>query len=83
MKKFKITIVLLIIFCGCKFERHDAIITPANKTAETITQHEYGVPLYIVVVIDSCEYLITQYYNANAALTHKGNCKYCKERSKK
>ena len=32
------------------------------------------IPPYKIVVIDSCEYLVTQYYNANASLTHKGNC---------
>jgi len=32
---------------------------------------------YGIVVFDSCEY-ITQ----NAILSHKGNCKYCKERNK-
>ena len=36
----------------------------------------------IVVVIDSCEY-IRQHTYLNDIHTHKGNCKFCKERRQK
>ena len=35
-----------------------------------------------VIVIDSCEYLInTSHPTTYVNFTHKGNCKYCKERN--
>lgn len=34
-----------------------------------------------IVVIDSCEYLVNGFSSANNySITHKGNCKYCRER---
>lgn len=37
--------------------------------------------VFKVVEIDSCEYIVAhgKFFNG---LTHKGNCKFCKERSK-
>ena len=39
-----------------------------------------GIP---VVVIDSCEYLRVLTYNYNYVYSHKGNCRFCKERRQK
>ena len=38
---------------------------------------------YLVIEIDSCEYLMfsNRPVSADMAITHKGNCKYCKERA--
>lgn len=35
---------------------------------------------FSVMIIDSCEYICTE--NDIRTLTHKGNCKYCKQRAK-
>lgn len=35
-----------------------------------------------VTVIDSCEYLTYPGYGGCVTFTHKGNCKYCKQRNK-
>ena len=42
-----------------------------------------GEKIEIAKASDSCEYLVTQYYSANAALAHKGNCKFCRARAEK
>ena len=37
-----------------------------------------------VVTVDSCEYISHSSYSAGVVtLTHKGNCKFCKERNEK
>ena len=41
---------------------------------------------YKLKVIDSCEYLLKEYYaykKASISIVHKGNCRFCKERRKK
>lgn len=68
-----VLLVVTIIFPSCEtrnVEKYD-------------TEFEIrGFPLQIYV-IDSCEY-IGRVYNSNSdKLTHKGNCKFCAERSKK
>jgi hypothetical protein len=32
-----------------------------------------------VVTIDSCEYITFSTFNGYKGITHKGNCKYCRE----
>lgn len=36
---------------------------------------------HLVIVIDSCEYIGFNFLHNNSLLTHKGNCKYCKQRN--
>lgn len=36
-----------------------------------------------IVTLDSCEYLIYAPNSFDNFLTHKGNCKYCKQRNSK
>jgi len=40
---------------------------------------------YTIITIDSCEYIFINRrpWGSEMALTHKGNCKYCIERSRK
>lgn len=64
-------LLIAIIFCGCEH--------PAGQR-----ESKDG---YSIIGIDSCEYIEVSsmigtdqgYYS----LTHKGNCKYCTQRSKK
>lgn len=72
MKTLKLCILagLLTVAVSCQ---------NGHVTSETEEQIEYD-----VLVIDSCEYILVQsrtYMNWNVnCITHKGNCKYCKER---
>lgn len=82
MKKFKIStsaaiavyaMLVAVIFCGCNPQ-------PENGSSETINGD------YVTKVIDSCEYIEYDYgiFDQRVySLTHKGNCKFCAERSKK
>ncbi len=69
----KIILIIIVAFYGCDFETEEVKRNiERNKNAESV--FSTFTPLYKIVVIDSCEYLVTQYYNAEASLTHKGNC---------
>lgn len=75
-------LLLSIVFCGCENENHikqNMEIAPVIDIIPAIdcTRAKREI---IVYVIDSCEYI--GYINATF-LTHKGNCKFCIERSKK
>lgn len=72
MKKLEVgksyTLLIAFLFCSC-----------GNGENSINGEIEYR-----TVVIDECEYL-TKYngYQLGYDFTHKGNCKYCVERSKK
>ena len=68
------TLLLTILSCGC----HE-VNTPREDTGFVVIQGD--APL-IIVEVDSCEYLLGEWGRATV-LTHKGNCKFCLERSKK
>ena len=38
---------------------------------------------FVVVEIDSCEYIERYTYGFNSVYSHKGNCRFCKERRQK
>lgn len=67
MKKLLLLALLIIMMVGCKDEEDREYATDERGYT------------YQMLVIDSCEYICTPYYK----LAHKGNCKYCLERSKK
>ena len=72
MKTLKLCILtyLLTVAASCQQE---------HVTSDTDEQIEYD-----VLVIDSCEYILVQsdtHMNHHVnCITHKGNCKFCKER---
>ncbi len=67
---FVYAMLVAVIFCGCE--------TNINRT--DMKERYNGFPLK-KIVIDSCEYI---YANLDIkSLTHKGNCNFCAERSKK
>ena len=81
MKRFKTlksytlyTLLVAFLFCGCSEPNVN------EKTTDYILS-ETGQRIKIIEV-DNCEYL---YYvgGHQMGLAHKGNCKYCDERSKK
>ena len=83
MKKFLVPLLAILLLTQCGSNKK------ASPKAEVTGGHEE----YKTVVIDSCEYLeyyteliygngyTTSHYRAKF-ITHKGNCKFCKERRK-
>ena len=70
---FAYVLLVTVIFYSCNPQ-------PENGSSETRNGD------YVTKVIDSCEYI--EYDNGILkcrvySLTHKGNCKFCAERSKK
>lgn len=72
-RHFFYALLVAVIFCGC--EDRPPMQTEARGTDDRN---------YQTIVIDSCEY-INRYEGGHAGyrFTHKGNCKFCAERSKK
>ena len=66
------TLLVAFLFCSCN-------IKSDKEYADTKARE------FTVIDIDSCEYIFMSRMpmDGNMALTHRGNCKYCKERSKK
>ena len=57
------------------------LLTSCGETS--ITTEEVDLQTnYKVIVIDGCEYIGYNFMHNNSMLTHKGNCKYCKQRLK-
>jgi len=80
---FAYVLLAAVIFCGCQQET-------INK-AEQRYGDKKAIEIFIgvnyqIMEIDSCEYIIGRDnggYNGGYFLSHKGNCKFCVERSKK
>ncbi len=68
------TTLVAFLFCGCSEPNVN------EKTTKYILSQTWQ--RIRIIEVDSCEYL---YYQGGhqMGLTHKGNCKYCTERSKK
>jgi hypothetical protein len=64
--KIKLLIIACSILIGCK--------GASRVPATTMT---YEIDNYTIVVIDSCEYIMTSIggYSTGTLLVHKGNCK--------
>jgi hypothetical protein len=71
-RHFFYALLVAVIFCGCENESNTQVVKE-EKLQE-----------YKIIVIDSCEY-IEKYngYQLGMNFSHKGNCKFCAERSKK
>ena len=65
MKKLLILSLLFCMLCFC-----------ANETDKNYKAIGTDAQNYVIIVIDSCEY-VKGYYR----LAHKGNCRFCKERN--
>jgi len=88
MKQLKIIISILfmgLIFCCCdnrtdeqKYLDYKAKLEKAREdSTNKVRYHGFN-----VVVIDSCEYLIkidAVTHHSYGLMSHKGNCKFCKE----
>lgn len=72
-RHFFYALLVAVIFCGCESK---------NVTVEQTTIIISGREIKIYT-IDNCEYIGTIYGSNTDVLSHKGNCKFCAERSKK
>lgn len=78
------TMLVAVIFCGCQQNPDTRVVTNA-KSFDVVWSNNMGNQYeeeFTVVEIDSCEYLTGQ-YDRSRFVTHKGNCNFCAERSKK
>lgn len=68
---FAYVLLVVVIFCGCN--------PPQGSVNDINIENSYEVK-----VIDSCEYIYVSRrpWSGEFSLTHKGNCKFCSERSK-
>ena len=86
VKVFISVILIVIVFCGCENETTKKELTPIDKIYPIISKIEaldgVGVREIRLYVIDSCEYIGHINVFHGDFLTHKGNCKFCAERSK-
>ena len=79
MKKLLLALLVLAGITSCSRESD----TTTSLSNENFMKFEYGATdEYHIQEIDGCEYiLVNGLDNREPALTHKGNCKYCAERS--
>ena len=70
-RNFFYALLVAVIFCGCNPEGSENDVNIEKN--------------YEVKVLDSCEYIYVSRrpWSGEFSLTHKGNCKFCVERSKK
>lgn len=70
-RHFFYALLVAVIFCGCNPEGSENDVNIEKS--------------YEVKVLDSCEYIYVSRrpWGGEFSLTHKGNCKFCAERSKK
>lgn len=81
----KLSIILSIMFIIMMI-----VLLSCGKSADTKypnyydsnVLHIFNNVTYKIIIIDSCEYIIGRVYNGGYFLTHKGNCKFCKQRNK-
>jgi len=72
-RTFAFTFLVFVIFCSCETKNVNI-----QKTFTTINNRDIS-----IYEIDSCEYIGNVYGGHGDMITHKGNCKFCVERSKK
>jgi hypothetical protein len=76
MKKL---LVCLLLVCGCGAQETKVIYKNDEAVALQITGHADQISLNIIK-IEGCEYIFL-FRSGSIALTHKGDCKYCQNKS--
>lgn len=82
---FAFVLLVAVIFCGCGDTAKQKENVRSAKSIDVHWLNENGDSTkeeFTVIQIDSCEYLVADYANRRM-ITHKGNCKFCAECSKK
>lgn len=70
MKKFILLALTTLMIVGCDKRMQDGTYRTNSSS-------------YRTYIIDSCEYFGVLYLGNGNFLSHKGNCKFCKERRQK
>jgi len=84
---FVYLLLVVVLFCGCETGepgiQKEKIISAKRIDIQWFDELGYNnEEEFTVITIDSCEYLLAR-YDRSRMITHKGNCKFCAERSKK
>ena len=74
---FAYVLLVAVIFGGCNNMNRAEECQKVFKTAVKVNGYQIS-----IIEFDSCQYLISGAGNSQM-MTHKGNCKFCAERSKK
>ena len=74
---FAYVLLVAVIFCGCDDMNRAEERSKVFKTAVEVNGYQIS-----IIEFDSCQYLISG-VGYSQMMTHKGNCKFCAERSKK
>ena len=74
---FAYVLLVAVIFCGCDDMNRAEERSKIFKTAVEVNGYQIS-----IIEFDSCQYLISG-VGYSQMMTHKGNCKFCTERSKK
>lgn len=78
----KYSLIFILLLFGMLCFGIFAILYNNDKNKNSSWERNADIGLYYkVIVIDSCEYIITPSYTYSG-ITHKGNCKFCEERNK-
>ena len=87
MKHFIIGFMALVIIflTGCaEPAKHQENVYWAKRIDVHWTDEDgyEGAECFTIIEIDGCEYLLAQ-HDRSRIVTHKGNCRFCRERNKK
>ena len=74
---FAYVLLVAVIFCGCDDMNRSEERSKVFETAVEVNGYQIS-----IIEFDSCQYLISG-VGYSQMMTHKGNCKFCAERSKK
>lgn len=78
MKKIKqLAVVAIVLLSGCSNSPAEV-----KSPVQAVPKDKIDMDCVVLVEIDSCEYLYGKWGNGTW-VTHKGNCKYCKQRNTK
>jgi hypothetical protein len=81
---FAYVLLVAVIFCGCGEQSQTE--TTKVKSINSLGNFPYNsnIDELTIVEIDDCEYIVCNAYQMkDITITHKGNCKFCAERSRK
>ncbi len=84
IRKFVLIGIILFGIMSCNSEQETTTQTTESIPNDDVMRFHYGnVDEYRIQEIDGCEYIVVNgRANEQPAITHKGNCKYCLERTK-
>ncbi len=77
-------VLVFVIFCGCgePAKQKENVISAKRINIHWFDGYSPRQEEFTIITIDSCEYLLAR-YDRSRMISHKGNCKFCAERSKK